>query len=70
MIAAIVVTGISGFAWAKAVVKAGVEGPEPNPKGAIPSAFWCAAFLIMGFLTLELFARDLAVWCGYAHKVF
>jgi len=70
LIAAVFATIVSGISWARAVVKAGVEGPEPNNKGAIPSAVWCALFMILGFLTLQLFARDFAVWAGYARKPF
>jgi hypothetical protein len=70
LIAAILATILLGVGWSKAVVKAGVEGPEPNVKGAIPSAVLCGLFLVVGFFTLQLLARFLAVWTGYSPKVF
>lgn len=68
LIVAVIATIFSCVQWVRAVNKAGVEGPEPNPKGAIPSAVWISVFMIVWFLTLTIFTRDLAVWTGYAHK--
>jgi hypothetical protein len=54
--------------WKRAVIKGTGEGAEASVSRAITSGFWITAVMVIAFLTLELFARDLAVWCGYATK--
>jgi hypothetical protein len=56
--------------WKGAVVKGSGEGAQASVARAIASGFWITAVMVISFLTLELFARDLAVWCHYAAKTF
>jgi hypothetical protein len=52
------------------VIRGTGEGAEASISRAVASAFWITAVMVVSFLTLQLFARELAVWCGYAGKPF
>ena len=68
LIISILATAFCILMWRSAVIKGTREGAQASVARAIASSFWITAVMVVAFLTLELFARDLAVWVGFAHK--
>ena len=63
--AAVVVSAFAAWMWRSVVIAGSAEGAEASVKRGVASAFWASVLMIVAFLTLELFARYLAVWYGY-----
>ncbi|HEY3779922.1 MAG TPA: hypothetical protein VGL56_02480 [Fimbriimonadaceae bacterium] len=70
LIFSLLATAFCVWMWKKSVIRGTGEGAEASISRAVASAFWITAVMVVSFLTLQLFARELAVWCGYAGKPF
>lgn len=56
--------------WSQAVSAGSGEGAEASVQRGLWAGFWGATLMVVAFLTLQFFARFLAVWTHWASKPY